>query len=117
MVNQSWEDLSPTDYQAVLIPGNIAIDPPTAIKRWLENFKGTKIITTDLIESWEWVGIEITSTEKTAKKAVQLIKSLAEGQEIDRHAGPSGWLIAFYIILGLILTPIVISLIANILSN
>ena len=117
MVNQSWEDLSPTDYQAVLIPGNIAIDPPTAIKRWLENFKGTKIITTDLIESWEWVGIEITSTEKTAKKAVQLIKSLAESQEIDRQAGPSGWLIAFYIILGLILTPIVISLIANIFSN
>jgi len=41
------------------------------------------------------------------------LQQLAEGQEIRRKAGPSGWLIAFYIILGLIIVPILISLIAE----
>ena len=113
LVEQPLAGISPESFRAVLMPGNLAIDPPKAISKWLAGFEGTKIVTATLVENWEWIGVETISAEKTAKKAAQLLRQLAEGQEINRQPGPSGWLIAFYIILGLILTPMLISIIAN----
>jgi hypothetical protein len=112
-VDQSMAGISPDSYKAVLLPGNLALDPPNAIAKWLTKFDGTKIITTTTDANWELIGADALSPEKIAKRAVQLLRQLAEGQEINRQAGPSGWLIAFYIILGLILTPTLISIIAN----
>ena len=110
---KSLAGISTESFKAVLLPGSYALNPPKEVADWLSGFRGIKLAATNTVQGWEWIGPDELPPGQIAKRSVQLLRQLAEGQEIHRKAGPSGWLIAFYIILGLIFIPTLISLIAE----
>lgn len=102
-----------TAFKAVLLPGEMALQPSKELSDWLSGFKGAKLVLPEPVAGWEWVGISKTSSQEKNRMIVNILRQLAEGEEIRNQTATSGWLIAFYILLGLIVTPILISFLAS----
>jgi len=117
-VQLSWQPLSvvkPASIKAVLLPGELALEPPPPLAEWLEGFKGTKLVLPSPVSGWIWSGVSQRSPQEIYRQSAQILRQLAEGQEVRNTSPASGWMVAFYILLGLILTPIAISLVASLI--
>jgi hypothetical protein len=86
--------------KAVLLPGNLALDPPVALRKWLGDYAGKRLIVPQALDGWLWTG-GVRPLSSAAIQAAQNIRTLAEGQEVRQQAGTSGWMIAVYIVAGL----------------
>jgi hypothetical protein len=100
-------------FKAVLLPGELALQPPKELADWLQGFEGTKLVLPNPVSGWEWIGVSRRSSQEVNRLTAYLLRHLAEGQDIRNQGSTSGWLIAFYILLGLIVTPILISILAS----
>jgi hypothetical protein len=85
---------------AILVPGDLAVDPPESLRNWLVKYEGKKLIVPRPAKGWVWAG-GIRPLPAAATQAAQTLRQLAEGQEVRQQAGTSGWMIAVYIIAGL----------------
>lgn len=108
----SSEQLS--TFKAILLPGETILQPSPALAESLSAFKGAKIILPRPVAGWIWSGTGGRSTQEIQRQAIQILRQLAEGQEVRPASASSGWMVAFYILLGTILLPVVISLIGSI---
>ncbi len=86
--------------KAVLIPGDLAIDPPELLRKWLDQYYGDKLIIPQAAKGWLWAG-GIRPLQVAASQAAQAVRQLAEGQEVRQQAGTSAWMIVLYIFAGL----------------
>ena len=86
--------------KAVLVPGDLAVDPPELLRNWLEEYKGSRLVVPQAAKGWLWTA-GICPLPEAAIQAAQAIRQLAEGQAVRQQAGTSGWMIAIYIIAGL----------------
>jgi len=102
-----------TSFKAVLMPGELALQPTKELSDWLSRFEGTKLVLPSKVTGWEWVGVSKHSSQEMDRLTVNILRQLAEGEDIRNQATTSGWVIAFYILLGLIVTPILISILAS----
>ena len=84
---------------AILVPGDLAVDPPEALRDWLANYKGHKLIVPHGTEGWVWSG-GVRPLPAAATQAAQTLRQLAEGQEVRQQPATSGWMIAVYIVAG-----------------
>jgi hypothetical protein len=101
-------------FKAVLIPGELAVQTPKALADWLEGFGGSKLVLPRPVPGWIWSGVSGRSPQELYRLTALILRPLAEGQEMRSQAPASGWMIAFYILLGLILTPILLSVLASV---
>jgi hypothetical protein len=83
--------------QAILLPADLAVDPPESLRQWLLTFKGTRLVVPRPAVGWLWVG----SAQADLTQAALALRQLAEGQEVHQKAGSSGWMVFIYIIAGL----------------
>jgi hypothetical protein len=97
---------------AVVLPSDLALDPPAALKKWLDKFTGTRLVVPRLAGQWTLVG---QPARLPLNQAAQALRQLAEGQELHTSATP-GLLIAVYILAALVGLPILVSLIGSLLS-
>jgi hypothetical protein len=102
-----------TRFKAVLLPGELALQPTKELSDWLSGFEGTKLVVPGIVPGWEWIGVSKHSAQEMDRLTVNILRQLAEGEDIRNQSSTSGWLIAFYILLGLIATPILISILAS----
>ncbi len=86
--------------KAVLVPGDLALDPPILLRKWLDEYTGSRLIVPQAAQGWLWTG-GVRPLPAAATQAAQTVRQLAEGQEIRQPAGTSGWMIAVYIVAGL----------------
>jgi hypothetical protein len=86
--------------KAVLVPGDLAVDPPEPLQKWLGMYGGSKLIVPQSAQGWVWTG-GIRALPAAATQASQAIRQLAEGQELRQQAGTSGWMVLVYIVAGL----------------
>jgi hypothetical protein len=86
--------------KAVLLPADLAVDPPESLRKWLGKYDGSRLIVPRAAQGWLWTG-GIRPLPAAATQAAQAVRQLAEGQEVRQQAGTSGWMIAVYIIAGL----------------
>ncbi|MFH2038201.1 MAG: DUF5671 domain-containing protein [Chloroflexota bacterium] len=107
----STEQLS--KIKAVVLPSELALQPSKELVDWLQGFEGTKLVLPNQLSGWEWIGVSRRSSQEMDRLTVNIVRKLAEGQDIRNQASISGWLIAFYILLGLIVTPILISILSS----
>jgi len=117
-IQLSWQPLSvvnPAVIKAVILTGELALQPPPPLAQWLEGFNGSKLVLPSPVPGWIWSGVSGTSPQELYRQTAQILRQLSEGQEIRSQSPASGWMIAFYILLGLILTPITISLVASLI--
>jgi len=101
--------------KAVLLPGDLAFNPPQHLVTWLDGFQGTKVVLPRPAKGWLWSVASQRNLQEQYRQVSLLLRQLAEGQEARLQSPASGWMVAFYILLGLILTPIVISLLAQVI--
>jgi len=82
---------------AVVLPASLAIDPPEAVRLWLEEFSGVRLFVPTQAERWNWVGFSGDSLEDLAREVAKTACRLAEGQGLAPSRAVSGWTIAGYI--------------------
>ncbi len=98
---------------AVVLPSDLALDPPALLRKWLEKYTGTRLVVPRPAGKWTLVG---QPARLPVNQTAQTLRQLAEGQEL-RAGGTPGWLIAVYIVAGLIGLPILVSLISTLVSS
>lgn len=80
--------------QAVVIPASLALDPPEALRLWLKEFQGHKLVVPSDLPGWYWPGgIPRNSPGVTA----QMLRQLAEGQEVRSATGAPAWMGVVYV--------------------
>lgn len=117
-VERGAPDESMLGAKAVLIPVATAMRPPDALRLWLEEYQGQRLLVPLPDETWTWLG----QTEKTpgdlSREAAQAVRQMAEGEAL-RQAGPSSpWAIAGFVLggfFGLILLMILFSMMMSLL--
>ena len=86
-----------TTYQAVILPADLALDPPESLRKWLIEFKGSRLVVPRPAAGWVWVG----SPQADLNQAALAVRQLAEGQEVRQKVAVSGWMVFLYVIAGL----------------
>jgi hypothetical protein len=103
--------------RAVVLPSDLALDPPEPLRKWLDRFDGSRLVVPRPAGRWIVSGV---SVQNAAAQAAQIVRQLAEGQEI-RQKGPStAWMVVLYIaasFFGLELLLILIALLAQLLGG
>ncbi len=80
--------------RAVVLPSSLALDPPEALRLWLRDYSGSKIIIPINQTAWYWPGGPLKNgPEVTA----QIIRQLAEGQEVRTSSSAPAWQVAAYV--------------------
>ena len=103
--------------RAVVIPSDLAINPPENLRKFLAAFEGHIIVSP--VESPRLIWTE--AGRKSAESAVLTLRQLSEGQEVRQSAGgTSAWMVVIYVFAALfglefllVLLSFGISLIAN----
>jgi len=84
--------------KAVILPSDLAVDPPESLRKWLAQYHGIRLVVpcaaegrgSDSAETWVYTG-GVRPLPAAAGQAAQSVRQLAEGQEIrqqtERQAG------------------------------
>ena len=75
--------------RAVVLPAALALDPPEVLRIWLKDFAGHKIIVPAEDTGWLFW--------PAGRDRQQLVRQLADGQEVSAPAGTAPWQIVAYI--------------------
>jgi hypothetical protein len=86
--------------QAIILPSDLALDPPESLRRWLGKYNGNRLVVLCAAQGWFYAG-GVRPLPAAAAQAAQAVRQLAEGQEVRQQTGTSGWMIVIYIIAGL----------------
>jgi hypothetical protein len=101
----------------IVLPSNLAIDPPEVLDLWLSAYKGRRLILPQPREGWLWLGLNMRSDRELAEEAAGAIRQMAEG-DAPRGGLPSNpWAVAGYILGGLFALQILIGLFAILVSS
>ncbi|MEA3351809.1 MAG: DUF5671 domain-containing protein [Chloroflexota bacterium] len=109
-------DKSLSDAKAVIIPSELSTSPPEAIRLWLQDFDGERVVIPTPVENWHWVFASGRELSACARQAAKMIRHLAEGEDISQSQGTSTWQIVLYILAGMIGLPLVFSLVGTLIS-
>lgn len=80
------------EFRAVILPGSLAVDAPA----WMRSFRGSRIIVPEEAQGVFWAG---GVSRQAVTQAVQIVRQLAEGQEVRQSvSGAPGWMVVVYIL-------------------
>jgi hypothetical protein len=111
------EDLS--DARAVILPTNIAANPGEAIRLWLQNFSGVRFVIPTPVQGWVWVSGNGDKIKNLVQQTAEMVRKLADGEELRQSQSTSPWLMFGYImggLLGLIFLLIAASILIDLLT-
>ncbi len=80
--------------QAIVLPAKLALNPPEALRLWLQRYEGHKVIVPGEVTGWYWPGV---AQKNGAGAAAQIVRQLAEGQEVRMAGGNSTWQLVAYV--------------------
>ncbi|GAB4486810.1 MAG: hypothetical protein Fur0016_16720 [Anaerolineales bacterium] len=80
--------------QAVILPSSLAFNPPEALRLWLKEYSGHKIIVPVETPRWYWPG---GFPRNGVSAAAHIVRQLAEGQELRPSAGTSTLQVVAYV--------------------
>jgi hypothetical protein len=94
--------------KAVLMPFELAAEPPAPLRKWLAQYKGLRLAVPYRVEdvkidlSGTWICTAGTGDlPEAVGLAVQMVRQAAEGQEIRQKTTRPGWMVAIYIMAGI----------------
>jgi hypothetical protein len=79
---------------AVVLPFSLALNPPEALRLWLKEYTGHKVIVPAETQSWYWPG---GVPRNGIPAAAQIVRQMAEGQEVRMTTGNSAWQTVAYV--------------------
>jgi hypothetical protein len=80
--------------QAVVLPASLALNPPEALRLWLNDYPGQKVIVPLTNPGWYWPG---GAMKNGFGLAAQIVHQLAEGQDVRSSSGTSAWQAVAYV--------------------
>lgn len=80
--------------RAVVLPSTLAFNPPEALRLWLKEYDGHKIIVPVETPGWYWPG---GFPRNGVSMAAQMVRQLAEGQEMRAFGGTSTLQVVAYV--------------------
>jgi hypothetical protein len=104
LANQSLAKTDPP--RAILLPADLALDPPVPLRVWLGKFSGPRFVVAlpspkpapeHPATGWVWVGGPATDLNQAALA----LRQIAEGQEVRQKAPVTGWMVFLYVLAGL----------------
>jgi len=110
----------PTDaadgMKAVVLPAALALDPPEALRLWLDQFDGHRVVIPQRVAGWVWSGHIMRPLASTADQAALALRQLAEGEEVRPSLPTSPWMIVLYILAAFVGLQVLFLLVALISS-
>jgi hypothetical protein len=100
------------DARAVVLPADLALNPPAKLRDWLAAFKGSKVAVPRGAQGWILTG----AGAMDVNQAALTLRTLAEGREVHPKTVSSGWMIVVYIAAGLFAAQTLLGLITMGLS-
>jgi hypothetical protein len=97
--------------KAVLLSTALTASPPEAIRLWLRDFKGDRVVVPTEVEGWHWACPGDGQLSKRAYRAAKIVRQLAEGEEIQPPADWTAGKIVLYIFVGLLAIPLLFRLV------
>jgi hypothetical protein len=101
--------------RAVLLPADVALDPPESLRQWLGQFNGSRLaVPREAMSKWTLTG----TSQSDFNHAALTLRALAEGHEVRSKKGSSGWMIVVYIaaaLFGIEVLFLLISLVSSLL--
>jgi hypothetical protein len=68
--------------KAVILPASLAADPPPALRNWLKDYPGQRLVVpAGAPPNWHWVSGGGRSLSSLAKHTAHLVRDMAEGEE------------------------------------
>jgi hypothetical protein len=86
------------DAQAVVLTTALALNPPEALRLWLESYEGEKIVLASEAPGWILSGQPQRSLNASTQQAAAVLRQLAEGQEVRPASVSSAGMIVLYIV-------------------
>ncbi len=80
--------------RVVVLPAELALNPPEALRLWLNGYEGQRVVVLLTVSGWWWVG---GATSHPEIQAAQLIRQLADGETPRLTAGLPAWTIVAYV--------------------
>jgi hypothetical protein len=84
--------------QVVALPADLALNPPEALRLWLNAYQGQRVVVPSPAPGWWWAG---GASNRPENQAAQIIRQLADGETPRQSAGLSAWVIVAYVFAGL----------------
>ncbi|HEY3311158.1 MAG TPA: DUF5671 domain-containing protein [Anaerolineales bacterium] len=81
-------------FQAVVLPSDLALDPPEALRLWLKEYNGPRLVVPVSQTRWYWPG---GVGRNGPGLAAQMVRQLAEGQEVRTSGGSPAWVVVAYV--------------------
>jgi hypothetical protein len=100
--------------KAVLLPADLALDPPESLRRWLSRYTGSRLAVPRAAPGGAW--IMTGATQSDYNQAALALRALAEGLGIRPKSGASGWMIVVYIAAGLFGVEFLLMLLSLVIS-
>jgi hypothetical protein len=80
--------------RAAVLPSTLALNPPEALRLWLKEYSGEKIIVPVEDKGWFWPG---GTPRHAVSLAAQIIRQLADEQAVLAPSGTTAWQVVAYI--------------------
>jgi hypothetical protein len=80
--------------QVVVLPADLALNPPEALRLWLNAYEGQRVVVPGAISGWWWAA---SASAHPEIQAAQIIRQLADGETPRQSGGLSAWTIVAYV--------------------
>ena len=98
------------------MPAALALNPPEALRTWLKEYPGKRLVAPLPLENWLLLGTVQKTNRDVAKDTAIALRLLAEGQPVRTSVGTNPWTVVG-IVLGILFgIPLLISLISMLLN-
>ncbi len=77
--------------RAVVLTGEEALRPSPALRSWLDEFEGRRLVVPQPVEGWVWLGAVPRSLRELAQDSARALRELAEGQEVRPQQTTNPW--------------------------
>ena len=118
VVEQGAPDETLSDAKAVILPADIAANPGEAIRLWLQDFSGIRFVVPTPVHGWVWVSGMGNPLQSLVRQTVEMVRKLAEGEDLERARPSSLWLLFGYVFggfIGLMIILIIISFLIEVI--
>lgn len=95
---------SDTKAQAAILPLSLVLNPPEALRAWLNTYRGRKLLVPVSVTGWQWSGYLVRDLAEETQQAALALRQLAEGQTSHSSTPLPGWMIpvCIFAILGIL---------------
>ena len=116
LIENGIPDENLSEAKAIILPSDLCVSPPEALRLWLQDYEGLRLIIPTPVENWHWVLGSGSDLSKTARQAARIVRHLAEGEEIPEQGEGSAWRIVLYVVAAIFAIPLFLSIASMLFS-